>query len=424
MQSACADLDEINPINSIPAESAINSSATAQAALNGAYSSLQDGNFDKWLSLPQYFSDETIFTGTFPTRLEFGNFNVFPSNGTMAGVFSGLYTTINNANNVIELIPVVEDLSAEQKTDFVAQARFIRAVNYLHLVTLWQEVPLVTMPTEDVGDILNVPVSSVDEIYALIIADFTEAAQNVAADTGPTTASKQAANAYLARVALYREDWGEAIARAQQALDGVDVSTVPYLQDQIYTLGFTATDGNSLNFFYGPADFGGRHSIEPSQTLIGAFEPGDLRMDATVDLVSASVPYGVKYPSFDAGSSGTATDPIYFIRHAEMALIVAEVAAEMGDFETANTHINQVRARAGLGPVTLDASNFVDLILQERFVEFGMEGPFRLLDLRRRNRVNELLAPLGYDACDNVWPLPQRDVDRNPNLTQNGCCNC
>ena len=147
-------------------------------------------------------------------------------------------------------------------------------------------------------------------------------------------------------------------------------------------------------------------------------------MDATVDLVSASVPYGVKYPSFDAGSSGTATDPIYFIRHAEMALIVAEVAAEMGDFETANTHINQVRARAGLGPVTLDASNFVDLILQERFVEFGMEGPFRLLDLRRRNRVNELLAPLGYDACDNVWPLPQRDVDRNPNLTQNGCCNC
>jgi len=426
IQTACADLEELAPINSIPAETAINNKASAQAALNGVYDEIQDGTlvFDGWLALPQFFSDEADATGTFPTRLEFGNLNVFPANGTMAGVFTDLYDAINAANNVIELIPLVDDISAEDKSDFVAQAKFLRAQCYLHLVTLWQEVPLVTMPTSDVGDVLNVPVSTVNEVYALIIADFTEAAQNVVAETGPTGASKQAANAFLARVALYQSNWGEAMAKAQLALAGADVSTVPFLDDQIYSLGFTPTDGNTLNFFYGPADFGGRYSIGPSQTIINAFEEGDLRKDVTLDLTTASVPYGTKYPSFDAGISGTAVDPIFFIRHAEMAMIVAEAAAEMGDFETASTYFNQIRTRAGLAPITLNAGNYVDAILQERFVEFAFEGPFRLIDLRRRGKAMETLGPIGYDTCDDVWPIPQRDVDRNPNLNQNDCCNC
>lgn len=433
IHTACADLEELAPINSIPAETAINNKASAQAALNGVYDEIQDGTlvFDGWLALAQFFSDEADATGTFPTRLEFGNLNVFPANGTMAAVFTDLYDAINAANNVIELIPLVDDLTADDKTDFVAQAKFLRAQCYLHLVTLWQEVPLITMPTSDVGDVLNVPVSSVGEIYALIIADFTEAAQNVAADVGVgpngkegAGASKQAANAFLARVALYQQNWSEALSKAQLALGDVDVSTVAFLEDQIYSLHFSPTDGNTLNFFYGPADFGGRYSIGPSQTIINAFEEGDLRKDVTLDLTTASVPYGTKYPSFDAGISGTAVDPIFFIRHAEMAMIAAEAAAEMGDFETASTYFNQVRTRAGLAPITLDASNYVDAILQERFVEFAFEGPFRLIDLRRRGRAQEVLGPIGYDGCDGVWPLPQRDVDRNPNLTQNNCCNC
>ena len=107
-----------------------------------------------------------------------------------------------------------------------------------------------------------------------------------------------------------------------------------------------------------------------------------------------------------------------------MVLIAAEAAAETGDFETANTYFNQVRARAGLEEKTLNASNYVDLILAERFVEFAFEGAFRLIDLRRRGIAEQVLGPIGYDACDSVWPLPQRDIDRNPQLEQNNCCNC
>jgi hypothetical protein len=427
--SACADLDTLAPINSVPSDQAITNAASAAASVNGIYDEVQDETlvFDGWLALPQFFSDEADATGTFPTRLEFGNLNVFPANGTMAAVFTDLYDGINVANNVITLIPGVEDeaFSAEQRADFIGQARFLRAQMYLHLVTLWGDIPLITEPTVDVGDVLNVPNSTVDQVYAQIIDDLNDAVVNVAQDVGPLGASKQAANALLARVALYQGRWADAQSLAEGVLGaGFDLTTVPFLDDQIYSLGFTPTDGNTLNFFYGPADFGGRYSIGPSATLINSYDPADLRFAATIDTMTASVPYGLKYPSFGAGISGTATDPIFFIRHAEMVMIAAEAAAEQGNFGTASDYINQVRSRAGLPGVTLDAGNFVDLILAEKFLEFAFEGPQRLIDLRRKGRAQSVLGPIGYDACDDVWPLPQRDVDRNINLTQNSCCNC
>ena len=425
--ASCAELDEPQPRNSIATEFAINNFASASAAMNGVYSDLQDATlvFDGFLALPQLFSDETVFTGTFPTRLEFGNLNVFPANGTMAAVFSDMYEVINRANNVIALVPGVEDVSMTDavKNNFVAQARFIRAHMYLHLVTLWQEVPLITSPTVDVGDVLNVAKSSSAEIYSLIVEDFNFAKAN-STESSVSKATPQAATAFLARVALYQQNWSQALSLAEEALGGVDVSTVPYLEDQIYSLAFSPTDGNSLAFFYGPAELGGRHSIEPSPFLINSFEPGDARFPFTVELNFASVPFGLKYPSFAAANAGAATDPIFFIRHAEMALIAAESAAEMGDFGKANTYFNQVRSRAGLDAVTLNGGNFVDAILAERLVEFALEGPFRLIDLRRRGQAELFLAPIGYDACDNIWPLPVREIDRNQNLVQAACCNC
>jgi len=425
---SCADLDEPQPINSTATEFAIVDKASATSAMNGVYSDLQDADlaFDGWLALPQYFSDECDFTGTFPTRLEFGNLNVFPANGTMATVFSDFYEVINRANNVIALVPGVVDESFDDasRNDFVAQARFLRAQCYLSLVTLWQDVPLVLEPTIDVGEVLQVTKASAADVYISIIDDFTFAQANLTTEAGPIVGSKQAATAFLSRIALYQGNYSQALSLAEEALGDVDFVAVPYLADQIYSLSFSPTDGNSLAFLYGPADFGGRHSIEPSSKLINSYEAGDIRFAASIDTSSASVPFGIKYPSFDAATSATATDPIFFIRHAELVLIAAESAAATGDFTTASSYINMVRTRAGLGDITLDGNNYIDAILQERFVELAMEGAHRLVDLRRTGKALEVLGPIGYEACDDVWPLPQRDIDRNVNLVQGTCCNC
>lgn len=421
---ACTDLDDIDPINSIPTDAAINNLASAEAAVNGVYSAMQGGSFDTWLSLAQYFSDECDFTGTFPTRLEFANFNVFPANGTMAGAFSGLYTVINNANTVEARLPLVTDvtLTPELLNNFVAEARFVRAYCYLHLTMLFGDVPLVLTPTVEVGDVLNVPNSTRAAIISQVIADATFAEENLTG-TNPARATVASASALIARASLYSSDNATALSKAEEVIAGVDLTTRTYLEDIVFSLNYTSVDGNSLGFFYAPASLGGRHSIEPSATLRAAYEEGDIRRDLSIDDAGA-IPFGTKYDDYAAAVAGSGTDPLLFIRFGEVFLIAAEAAAQTGDFAKANTYYNQVRARAGLAEKTLDSGNFIDLILAERFVELAMEGPHRLIDLRRTGKALDVLGPLGYESCDDFWPLPQRDIDRNPNLQQNACCNC
>ena len=420
---------DLNPVNSVPAESAITNLKSAVAALNGVYDELQmttTSHLDAFMALGQIYSDEAIFTGTFPTRFEFANLNITTSNGTNATVFTEFYDVINSSNIVIELMPTVEDpgITPELVGDFVGQAKMARALSYFYLVNYYGDVPLILTPTKEVGEVLNVPNNAAGQVYDQVIADLKDA-ENGIIETNSKKFTSQAASALLARIYLYRGDYGSALAQAERALgDGFDLSQFPYLQDEIMYLGFTSADGNILNFWYGPSEFGGRHDVEPSEKFLGSYEDGDLRRDLSVDdsKSQATVPFVVKYDDFASGLSGTATDPIMLFRYAEQLLIGAEAAAQLGDFDKANGYYNQVRARAGLAEKTLDGSNFIDLILQERLIELSFEGAHRWLDLRRTGKAAEHIE--GYSPCNDIWPIPQREIDRNPNLGQNNCCNC
>jgi hypothetical protein len=74
--------------------------------------------------------------------------------------------------------------------------------------------------------------------------------------------------------------------------------------------------------------------------------------------------------------------------------------------------INALRARAGasaLAGVTLQD------ILDERRRELSFEG-FALHDIKR---LQGNVGPLNYDDNKLVMPVPQREMDANPNLIQN-----
>jgi hypothetical protein len=80
--------------------------------------------------------------------------------------------------------------------------------------------------------------------------------------------------------------------------------------------------------------------------------------------------------------------------------------------------IDIVRARAGLLPllVTVDTQDeLTDAILQERRVEFAMEG-HRFFDLRRLGRATTVL---GIPADRLLLPIPLAERDVNTNLEQN-----
>ena len=427
--SGCAKL-EYSPKDSVPSATAINNLASAKAAVFGVYSEVQDSDlaFDGWLSNNQYFSDEAAFTGTFPTRLEFSQFNVFPANTTMAAVFSDFYDVINEANNVIEALEAggFDDvgLTPAVINSFLGEVRFIRAYCYWYLTNNWGSVPLITTPTREVTDeALQVPNSSRSAILDQIVADLTFAEANLTT-AGPSRVTAAAATAMLARAYLTAGDYATALTKATAVINsGAYALESDYASvfsnsssEAIWYLNFTNVDNNSLAFFYFPSGLGGRLSISPSAKLMSSFDAADLRFDATIDTSSVpGTPFGIKYSRISNG-----TDPLYFIRLAEMYLIAAEAAAEAGDFGAANGYINTVRTRAGLADVALDANNYVDLILTEKYKELAFEGGQRLWDLRRRGLATSVLGPLGYEApIDDLWPFPQRDIDRNTNLVQN-----
>ncbi|WP_420460749.1 RagB/SusD family nutrient uptake outer membrane protein [Neolewinella sp.] len=422
-------LDDIQPIDAVPLDLAVTDATSAGAARTGVYNELQDETltFDGYVASYCYFSDDSDWTGTFPTRAQFDNYNVLPSNTTMEAVWADYYDVINTANNLLSVLPEVDDpsLSDELRNNYLAEARFGRAIAYFHLVTGWGGVPIVTTPTVGVGEELNVPASSAEEVYSLIIEDATFAADNLsAASLGMNPA---AANALLARVALMQDRFSDAGNFAQIALDltadSFDLTDYAYLEDELFYLEFSSTDGQSNAFFFGASGIGAsRYSIAPSAKLISSYEEGDERFALSIDTSSAAVPFGIKYDDFTA-AAGSQSDPIYFFRAAEQVLILAEVAGRNGDFDEAERYLNQVRVRAGLEPRTdLDEGNFLDAVLQERYVELAMEGGFRLWDMRRTGRAESTFGAL-YESCDDVWPYPQNNIDTNTALERNSACN-
>jgi hypothetical protein len=117
-------------------------------------------------------------------------------------LFSRLYESIGNSNIAIESLSsaeVTNELSQATKDLVIARVKFTRALSYHYLVQLYGEVPL-RLTTA------NPPVttrSSIDEVYAQIVKDLTEAEAVLPLDdSNKVNPSKGAANAILARVYL------------------------------------------------------------------------------------------------------------------------------------------------------------------------------------------------------------------------------
>jgi hypothetical protein len=122
-----------------------------------------------------------------------------------------------------------------------------------------------------------------------------------------------------------------------------------------------------------------------------------------------------------------------YIRYADVLLMYAEVLNELGRTADAYPHVDRVRQRAGLATLTtarpgLSQDAFRSQIEHERLTELAGEG-WRWHDLVRFGYLNTN-APAKLVAHDPSFanfqaprdlflPIPQRDMDINPNLEQN-----
>lgn len=428
--AACNSPLDVDPTASIDSETALSTPRGIELGLNGAYNSLQSGNLygQEEMVFPDLYADNLEFTGTFQTHREFGLRNVTPSNGAILGHWAQNYDGINIANNILEAVEAVT-LTSEQHDQFRGEALFIRALNYSILVRYFGDVPLVLTAARGVGEESLVSRAPAADVNAQIVADLTEAATLLGPDLNQGRATRGAAQALLARVALDIGDNATARDMATAVINNPDYSlnanfrsnwTVKNSEESIFELQYNINDSNNQSFWFYPQALGGRWGYAPTPDLFNAYEAGDTRRDASIQIAgsgacpAAPCRYADKYFRV-----ATSDDNVPVLRLAEMYLIRAEANARLGAAEqTVRDDLDVLRNRAGLAdlnPVTVTGAALMTAILQERRVELAFEG-HRFFDLKRFGLAQTLLA---LDANHLFFPIPQAERDVNENLTQN-----
>jgi hypothetical protein len=452
----CEDTLTVEPVNEVPAESAINDLATARAALAGAYDALQDDGAADYLSgshtvfgdLP---SDDVIHVGTFDTFLEADLNDLLADNGTIQSIWDIVYEAIARVNRLIEQVPALDNVTQEDKDDIVGQAFFLRALHYHNLVKFWGDVPLrlTTPPSpEEAALIARAPEA---EVYAQILEDLAAARTLLAEEAHPTIASIAAVYALRTRVMLFQENWAGVIANADslEALEEhelvanfASLFTSTTTDEDILRVTYTTEEEHLLGWWYrSKGDFGGRYEVAPSCALAQAFDadvdcsadapyatynPTDQRAQVSVQKNGDSEVFGGKWPT------GIGDEGIHVIRFAEVILNKAEALARENRLPEAVDEYNRTRVRAGLaahvfGVTDIDPGVGVNLldtqqevleaIWEERRLELSMEG-FRWPDLVRTGRAVEVVG-LEDRPHQVLFPVPQQELDVAPNLTQN-----
>jgi hypothetical protein len=109
------------------------------------------------------------------------------------------------------------------------------------------------------------------------------------------------------------------------------------------------------------------------------------------------------------------------IRLAEVYLDYAEALLQQDkNVSTAVEYINKVRRRGGASDITTtNKSELLDIILNERKVEFCFEGK-RFFDLKRAGKLKEVLGPLGWKDYMVNYPIPQEEIDLTQMVQNSG----
>jgi starch-binding outer membrane protein, SusD/RagB family len=421
--AACDSPLDTNPTASIGDDVALSTARGVELAVTGAYRSFQTGAlYDREVHVyPELYADNLDFTSTFQTDREMQERTVTPDNVAIVNMWAQSYAGINRANNVLDAIPSVAGLTAAQADRFQGEALFIRSLHYFNLVRYFGGVPLVTEPSRGIGPEAIRPRDTRAAVYDRITQDLTTAIGLLPTEHVNGRATAWSARALLAKAYLEIGNWTGARDMASAVIGGpfslpADYRTVFATKnsaESIFELQYSINNSNALAFWYFPASEGGRRGHAPSADLIAAYEPGDERYEASIDYDNGD-PYGIKFWRI-----ATNDDNVIVLRLAEMYLIRAEANARLGaDPLTVQADINEVRDRAGLGPIpltTITEEALIDAILRERRVELAMEG-HRWFDLRRTGRSQSVLD---YEPFRDLFPIPQQELDVNPELEQN-----
>ena len=363
-----------------------------------------------------------MHTGSFPSFAAIGSNDPTLADVNLEDYWTNNYTVIYRANFIIDAIARPEnEISQESQNRIGGQARAARALSYYKLVKVFGGVPLIleAFTTATEIDQNPQPRSSASTIYDQILADASFAANNLPDGIGIYFFNRNAARVLKAKVEMELGQYAAAKASLAPvlgayalesdyaALFGGDQGLVASGSETIFAIDFNETDGSNHAFFFLIA---GRGEVGASPQLLAEFEDGDVR----ANLISGAGEI-IKYTDAGAGA-----DDAYVFRYADVLLMQAELLAREND-PAASDFINQVRTRAGLGDITIDASNVVEAIAHERFTEFFAESSDRLFTITRLGIADEIISAKPNNTFiaerNNLWPIPQQEIERNSEIS-------
>ena len=386
-----------------------------------------------------------------------------PPNYWVAMLWSINYDLIGKCNLVIdkaEEISISEE-ELEKLEKIVDQAKFLRAMGYYNLVTMFGDVPLVTHWLNDINE-MNYERSPESEVWNLIEQDLRDAA-----DLPPRSQSEfgrvthGAVHALLGKAYMWQEEYVKAIEAYTAIIESGEYQLVDdfglihryegencaesilEFQEEMGVDG-----GNMMSIapiFRLPSDGGagwGWGFDIPTQDLVDEFEPGDPRLLYTVNFIGDEfpTPWGTYTVENGASVTGYSTRKAWipwedraldsyfqaqnwrYSRYAEVLLFYAEALNENQQSEQARTYLNMVRERARDTPkidpqristvwdsthtgellpdvTTSEQTELREAIYHEQRVELAQEGHRRWILLRTNRFKEKMEAAKGDKGC-------------------------
>ncbi|MBD1392863.1 RagB/SusD family nutrient uptake outer membrane protein [Mucilaginibacter glaciei] len=411
--------------------------------------------------------------GSSPTdygdALQVDNLTTSATNGIVNNVWTGHYQGIARANQALDKLNAAQ-FDAATKNALIGEARFLRAYFYFNLVRLYGGVPLldkVPLPAEANDDKYQTRATA-DDIYKFIITDLDFAVGNLP-DKGATDvgrATKTAAQALEAKVYLYMKNYQKAYDLSNAVITSGKYSLVQDYSliwrqkavngdggnnnnESIFEIQaginkscsaginlYTVSQGPRAGGKFGWSDLGFGFN-NPSLSLVNEYEANDVRKAGTIITIQPNGTRlfdGFRIPgrdsvendrySYKAYHSRSAEDncggntdrlpkQVRILRYADVLLINAEAAIQIGNVGAASTSLNLVRTRAKLASVAPSLT----AVWHERRVEMAEEHD-RFFDIVRQDAVQPGRAAAAFTAHGKTWssknalfPIPQTQID-------------
>lgn len=435
------DFLDLKPPTSLTPDQALGSEADLLVALRGAYAGLRGVDlYGRTVPILGDIMADNAYQHPLNTNRYtlFNNYTFVTTDGNVFGIWATAYNVILRANNIINS-NVPSNANVEQ---YKGEARAIRALSYFTLVRYFAK------PFTDDPNALGVPIittydpnlkptrSKVSEVYALIISDLNAAFNSMTKYTNSSQFSKYAARGLQAKVYLTMGDKTNAKAAALDVINNGGFTTLTaanhsaywvsatFRTDRVETLFEVSSDAvanlafDALSYLYSQA--GNYGDLVCSDPLYGLFEATDVRLGlypVVARPVGGANVYSVnKYPVISGDLSDTKV-----LRMSEMYLIAAEASLPSNEAD-ALTYVNFITSRRGATAIASTGGQLLNDVLTERRKELAFEGD-RYMDIQRLKQdisrsTNYPAAArtVAYSNFRRILPIPQAELDANPNI--------